>query len=149
MALSRQCPVDDEPDIHVDTVALHSDSRHAASLDELIRHIADGQDHSIRHDAVSVSPNMLPFKDETTFTLFVEVLSHLREASYTPPGLLVHDDEWGEEEYPITEVIAGGIRGKKPIELDLPPDIWYPRAILWAQSLTAMRHVLAHTHVYN
>lgn len=147
LAFSAEYPTNEDPGIHPDVLALHPAARHDVALDELVRNIANGQDGSIRHDAIKVSSNSSPFINAESYALFTEVLACLHEMRFLPPDLLIREEEWGDDGYPVGETIYGGNRGKKPIPIDLPASIWLPRAILWTQALTAMRHVLAYVSV--
>lgn len=143
LSLSTSFAIDECPAIHPDILASHPAARYEGHLKDVIDHIAQSQEHSIRHDAVPVSSSTAPFVSEESHNIFVDVLQHLHESQFLPENTLVYEDEWGEEGYPIYKTLYGDTKGKKAIKLELPLEIWLPRARLWVQALIAMRHVLA------
>jgi hypothetical protein len=54
---------------------------------------------------------------------------------------MVNSWEWGEGGYPAYESISVG-RCKPELVIDLPVELWLPRAIIWAQALHAMQYFI-------
>ena len=52
----------------------------------------------------------------------------------------MHDSEWDGGDYPIFEAIKSGRRGKL-LNMVLPFDIWWPKAVAWAQGLDLMTRI--------
>lgn len=142
---SMSYPLNEEPDIHPDILALYPPMSQGSNMDLLVRQIERSQESCIRHEPIEVTVNCSPFENEDTYALFIDVFSHLRDTNYCAPNLLINDEEWGADGYPSMETIYGGARGKKAFHLHLPVQIWRPRAILWSQAFVAMCHVLALT----
>lgn len=101
-------------------------------LDDMI---GEEESTNIRHDAIEVPKAHSPFTPDVE-TLFLDALRNLQDSGTLPENYLVTDEEWEEEAYPETEILAVGGRKKLPIRL--PLDIWLPRAQLWAQALDLM-----------
>jgi hypothetical protein len=58
-------------------------------------------------------------------------------ADIVPLGFGVAESEWDEDTYPEFEDITLGRRGKS-LNVCLPFDVWWPRAVAWAQGLDLM-----------
>lgn len=144
LAFSPHLPIDDNLAIHPSTSMIQPSTEQGAHLDNLVGRIAESQEDSIQHEAIGVSLSACPLRGDVDHEVFVNVLSHLHQTEYLPPNLLVQDEEWNGAGYPVSEVIPGGLRGKKALRLDLPASIWLPRAILWTQALTTLEQVVAH-----
>ncbi|KAJ7704649.1 hypothetical protein B0H16DRAFT_1216535, partial [Mycena metata] len=52
-----------------------------------------------------------------------------------PLGLGVTETEWADGIYADAEVVK---IGRKEVEVTLPFQIWWPRAVVWAQGLELM-----------
>ena len=64
--------------------------------------------------------------------LFHEMLNEL--CMVVPIGFAVHESEWDEDKgYPTLETIP--MRGSKHLDIALPYEVWWPRAVHWAQAL--------------
>ncbi|KAJ6595295.1 hypothetical protein B0H10DRAFT_2329373 [Mycena sp. CBHHK59/15] len=101
-------------------------------VDELI---ADDQTRDIRHEAIEVPSHGSPFNSEME-AVFFEALEDLKAQNIVP-----EDFDLDVEHYPVRESIHLG-RGGKRITVILPVDIWWPRALLWAQALDLMTRML-------
>ena len=58
-----------------------------------------------------------------------------------PIGLNLTANELRGGSYPNLESIPGRLRGAREMNMILPPIIWYPRAVRWAQGLHAMAEI--------
>ena len=76
--------------------------------------------------------------------LFEHGLKILRDSGDLPPGFGVTPDELGADGFDEQEEINIGLR-KKGHLIQLPSQLWKPRADLWAQGLYAMSAILAST----
>ena len=64
------------------------------------------------------------------------------ERNLVPPGLAVEAKDWSEEDYPASEVIPYGKKRSQELEIALTPEVWWPRAVLWAQALHTLRLIM-------
>lgn len=108
-----------------------------SDIDELI---ADDQARDVRHAAVEVPEHYSPFDAETE-AIFFQTLEELEANEYIPDGYGLTPEELGDEGYPTCESIHLG-RGGKKISVILPVDMWWPRALRWAQGLDLMTRIL-------
>ncbi|KAJ7189050.1 hypothetical protein C8R46DRAFT_877303, partial [Mycena filopes] len=97
--------------------------------------------HNIRHPAVKVARHCNPFHSATTEVHFIGALGEIVRLGIVPASYGVLQPEWEGENYPSMEAINPGTRGKE-IVVELPRDIWLPRAILFAQGLDALERCL-------
>jgi hypothetical protein len=102
--------------------------------------IALEQGSDIRHDAIEVPLGESLF-DEETERLFLNALTEIQRRNPTPSGYGVAQEEWPEDGYPSNETIKVG-RGKKSVMVELPVEVWWPRAVRWAQALDLLNRVL-------
>lgn len=102
------------------------------NVDDLI---AADQTRDIRHEAIDVPTHGSPFTAEQA-EVFFEALSAVKEQGIIPAGF-----ELDVDGYPVRESIHLG-RGGKRVSVILPFDIWWPRALLWAQGLDLMTRML-------
>lgn len=138
---------DVHPDILTRYLGIHGppSQRHcsgAGSSDEDEYHnireriIAD-QEHHIRHDPIEVPQNGNPFASAEAESLFINAHRDLVAAGTIPFGYGVTEGEWDEAVYPEFEDIKSG-RRKKSHSICLPFELWWPRAVTWAQGLDLM-----------
>ncbi|KAJ3505025.1 hypothetical protein NMY22_g17726 [Coprinellus aureogranulatus] len=111
---------------------------HDANLDERIRSdIA----RNVHHDAVSAPDIGCPFPSSEAEQAFETSWRHIEAtaASPIPSGFLLRQDELAGSVYPTAETIRVA---RKDTDIPLPFEIWYPRAVRWAQGLTVMTLVI-------
>ncbi|KAI0734720.1 hypothetical protein BC629DRAFT_1585879 [Irpex lacteus] len=82
-----------------------------------------------------------PFHAPADEVQFREVLQAAQEEEYIPDGYGITPQEWETGEYPDREVLRIGARGVS-LTVDLPMDIWYPRALMWVQGLDVLTRML-------
>ncbi|KAJ7731740.1 hypothetical protein B0H16DRAFT_1234859, partial [Mycena metata] len=97
--------------------------------------IADEQDHHVRHDPIDVIENRCPFHSEEAKTIFSSAVQEVQSAGIIPQYLGVAEAEWDGQPYGETETVK---IGRKDVEIQLPFEIWWPRAVAWAQGLEIM-----------
>jgi hypothetical protein len=102
--------------------------------------IASDQAHNIRHKPVKVARHHNPFATPEAETEFRDILALVVESRTIPGGYGVLVDEW-EDGYPEREIIKTGLRGKG-LEVVLPEEVWFPRAVLWTQALDVMTQLV-------
>jgi hypothetical protein len=106
-------------------------------IDDLI---ATDQASDVRHEAIDVPSHDSPFSPEME-AVFLGALETVKAQNIIPEGFnldLVN--------YPLHESIHLG-RGGKRISVILPLDIWWPRALLWAQGLDLMTRIFVETEM--
>lgn len=119
----------------------HGSPRRSAPvpLDEAI---AASQNHHIRHDPIPVPDNRCPFPEGSNLLeVFIRSLNDVRAAGIIPHFVGVRELEWPEDGYGTYEFIALGRRGRR-VSVELPFDIWWPRAVAWSQGLDIMNRIL-------
>ncbi|KAJ7138666.1 hypothetical protein C8R46DRAFT_1271677, partial [Mycena filopes] len=109
-------------------------------LDDVDAAIAGDQHHNIRHDAIDVVENKCPFSSEDAVAMFSLAVDQVSSAGIIPKHLGVAETEWEERFYGETEVVK---IGRKEVEIQLPFQIWWPRAVTWAQGLEVMSRIQA------
>ncbi|KAJ6477070.1 hypothetical protein C8R45DRAFT_833675, partial [Mycena sanguinolenta] len=129
---------DDEPDDPED----ENEQVQASEEERLENQIEGDLAHNIRHQPVKVAKYRSPFKDEELEQHFLEQLQALlSDAVVLPKDYGVLEEEWDEEDYPEIEVFRPGTKGKE-LSIILPRDIWFPRAVRWAQGLDLLSRCL-------
>ena len=111
------------------------------AIDHQARRIEEEQQVNIRHEAVDVPANELPFAEADILDVFCAALDAVQENGILPSGLGIQAEEW-DEGYPASEVIRRGRRGTREQVISLPVEIWRPRAERWCQGLSVMLSVL-------
>ncbi|KAJ7477546.1 hypothetical protein FB451DRAFT_1032939, partial [Mycena latifolia] len=102
--------------------------------------IAGDQDHQIRHEAIEVAQNECPFTSEDAMGIFSGALHEVQAKGIIPRHFGVAEAEWEERYYGETETVKVG---RKEVSIMLPFDIWWPRAVGWAQGLEIMIRIQA------
>lgn len=92
---------------------------------------------NVRHHAVRPPRAQNPFLVNTDHHTFIQELDRVIAAQDIPAGLGVRPEEWEEDGYPQVETLARRGRGSR-ITVELPQEIWGPRAVVWAQALFLM-----------
>ncbi|KAJ7508166.1 hypothetical protein B0H11DRAFT_1704596 [Mycena galericulata] len=109
-------------------------------VEDLDLSIAGDQERHIRHEAIDVAENKCPFQSEEATTIFFAALEDAKSAGIIPENIGVAEAEWGGPFYGETEKVKVG---RKDVEIVLPFEIWWPRAVLWAQALELMVRIQA------
>lgn len=104
--------------------------------------IAEDIQGNIQHKAVDVSSPTNPFGSSDIEALFDEALLAVNDSGIIPGGLMVSVNEWLDDSYLTHERIMTGTRSGKRLLIALPPAIWEPRALLWAQGLWVMEQFI-------
>ncbi|KZT05190.1 uncharacterized protein LAESUDRAFT_656210, partial [Laetiporus sulphureus 93-53] len=112
-----------------------------AITEELENHVADSQESNIRHAPIKVVQRTNPFNSQDAENLFYEIFAEVQQANIIPQdyGVLLY--EWSDHSHPQTEQLKVGKRGKY-IDIAVPEDIWFPRAILWIQALDTLSRII-------
>ncbi|KAJ7734734.1 hypothetical protein DFH07DRAFT_754295, partial [Mycena maculata] len=102
--------------------------------------IADDQADDVGHAAIEVPTHTSPFSPEIEYVFF-NALEDLKTQAVIPDGYGLAPEELNGAPYPSRESIHLG-RGGKKISIILPLEVWWPRAVLWAQGLDLMTRIL-------
>jgi hypothetical protein len=108
--------------------------------DDLDLAIAEDQDRHIRHAPIDVVENECPFDSEDAMGIFSAALQEVKLTGIIPESFGVAEHEWEERFYGETEVVKVG---RKDVEIALPFQLWWPRAVVWAQGLEIMVRIQA------
>ncbi|KAH6899439.1 hypothetical protein BKA70DRAFT_1115451 [Coprinopsis sp. MPI-PUGE-AT-0042] len=95
--------------------------------------LTQNQELNICHEPVPTPKSATPFRNEQEMVVFMSATSEMNAEGRVPIGYGVLNDEWDEYggEYLPFHNIPTRRRGKE-LRVDLPHDIWYPRAVHWA-----------------
>ena len=119
------------PDASAREYAEHADDLHGGTPEGGI--IADQAAANVLHESIDVPDDRCPF-DEGPRNVFLAFLREIQAQHIIPEGYGVTEQEWAHGFYPNQEAINIG-RGQKETDIVLPFDVWWPRAVSWAQGL--------------
>jgi hypothetical protein len=110
------------------------------ALSHLVEEIGRHQSKNIKHSGARVARHESPFSNNPEGErLFMETISDICSAGLVPRHYGVHPNEVADAGgYPTYETINYGARGKA-LTIQLPEDVWFPRAVLWVQGLIVLR----------
>ncbi len=131
-------PVDDDES---DNDSGGEDSDSGADEEGLDSHLAADQERHIRHAPIPVPSSESPFTSETFEQVFWTSLDEVLKKDIIPGGYGVTVPEWENGVYSDYEGISLGRSGRK-VSVALPPQIWWRRAVRWAQGLEILTQVL-------
>lgn len=118
---------EDQPD--------ESDAEEPDQQEELENRIQADLAQNIRHSPVKVAKHRSPFKDPADEQNFLGLLGNiLQHPDLLPEDYGILEAEWEDADYPETESIRPGTKGKE-LEVILPRGEWFPRAARWSQGL--------------
>lgn len=106
--------------------------------DQLNDAIAHDQHHHIRHEAIDPPAEGDPFIYEEAKEVFEAAMKQADVEGYVPLGFGLRPDEWEDALYPTVEEIKVA---KKYVDMPLPFEIWFPRAVLWARGLEIITQI--------
>ena len=104
--------------------------------------LANDQDRHVRHPPIPVPDNNSPFLSGDNEELFFTTLQQVRQSEIVPPHYGLRDSEWGPGlTYSDTEDLLLG-RARRRLSVELPPSIWWLRAVYWAQAHSLLTEML-------
>lgn len=103
--------------------------------------IADLQSN-LHDQPVPVPDNSNPFPSPEVEAIFCRALDDVRSAGLKPDNIFFRASEWAIDTYETHEDISVGFRRTKSLVMHLPPEIWMPRALEWAQGLLVLHYLL-------
>ncbi|KAL4065547.1 hypothetical protein V8B97DRAFT_1875227 [Scleroderma yunnanense] len=104
--------------------------------------IARQQQEHVNHQAVHVPSHRNPFRSNEEEAIFFTRFHEVVTQDITPDNFGLTPTEWGSEQYPTLETICIGHRAAKDVNISLADPIWYSRARLWCQALSALSFYL-------
>ncbi|KAH6907737.1 hypothetical protein BKA70DRAFT_1104288 [Coprinopsis sp. MPI-PUGE-AT-0042] len=104
--------------------------------------LAEDAGLNIRHEPIPAPKSNNPFDSDVELTVFETLLSAMKEEGRVPVGYGLLPDEWEEfgGQYQPYHDIPARNRGQE-LRIDLPHEVWHPRAVLWAQGLMLMEKI--------
>jgi hypothetical protein len=110
-------------------------------VNDIAEQIAEDQDGNVRHDAIPVPRHESPFDSDQTEAVFFDMLNRAHTEGLVPIGygVTANEMEGGWEQF---EMIQTGRRRRNGFSVDIPEDLWLPRARLWVQGLHLMNQIL-------
>ncbi|KAF8546364.1 hypothetical protein OG21DRAFT_1427190 [Imleria badia] len=81
-----------------------------------------------------------PFELINAYQAFTLAFQQACDEGKIPTSYGVAEEEWVDRSYPEREVITVG-RSKQVHKVGMPFVVWWPRAVLWANSLDIMLHI--------
>ncbi|KAH6881218.1 hypothetical protein BKA70DRAFT_1125956 [Coprinopsis sp. MPI-PUGE-AT-0042] len=111
-------------------------------LTESIGIIEENEGLNIRHEPIHAPESNSPFNSDVEFSAFKTLLFTMKEEGRVPIGYGLLPDEWdafGSQYQPYHDIPTRN-RGQE-LRIDLPHEVWHPRAVLWAQGLMHMEKI--------
>ncbi|GLB45737.1 hypothetical protein LshimejAT787_2700070 [Lyophyllum shimeji] len=128
---------DDDDVVNLDAVMMEDED----VWEDLEDRIAEEHDHNFNHAAIPVPKHSMPYRTEAGLNSFKTAVLALAEGGVIPSGYGLLPEEWDETGYPSVETIRSGRRGGKELSIDLPDEIWRPRAEQWVRALHIMDQI--------
>ncbi|KAH6908520.1 hypothetical protein BKA70DRAFT_1103473 [Coprinopsis sp. MPI-PUGE-AT-0042] len=131
-------PEDEDEDEDVEMADEESDSDEGngwvdvTDMDERVQELAKSEEMNIRHDPIEAPASETPFATEQELDVFRAALRTMEEHNRIPTGYGLLHSEWANGDYPPFEAIPARHRGKE-LQIPLPLEVWYPRAVQWAR----------------
>lgn len=138
---SSESSNDSESDSDSDSESESDTSGSDSDSGGLNEHLAADQERHIRHPPIPVPSGNSPFANGQFETLFRESLSEVQRRNIIPEGYGVTAAEWQGGSYGDAEDIALGRSGRK-VSVALPRELWWRRAVRWAQGLEVLTQIL-------
>jgi hypothetical protein len=107
-------------------------------MEDLTTQVLDDQEANVGHDAVAVPHSRNPFQSEEQLQIFFNAFQEVQEQGLIPPNLGVSAEELHDFPYPDSHTLFIGKKKRNSNKISLPIEIWFPRAVRWAQGLYTM-----------
>ncbi len=100
------------------------------------------QRRSVRHEAIPTPRNESPFESVQQEEEFKTKLERIQIQGTVPDSYNLTRRELGNKPYPNMESLPGRMCGSRELNIILPPEVWRPRALIWAQALGTVTEIL-------
>ncbi|KAH9833236.1 uncharacterized protein C8Q71DRAFT_725881 [Rhodofomes roseus] len=110
--------------------------------DDLVAQIIASQESNIRHAAVKVARHSNPFESQEDEDAFWAILEQVSNTGFLPPHMNIRSDDWEDIGYPTYENLVVG-RRKAPLRVELPHELWLPRAEKWCRAVSVLTRILS------
>jgi hypothetical protein len=117
----------------------HIDQEDSAELRDVI---ATDIQSNLHDQPVLVPDHSNPFSSLEGEAIFRQALADVQSAGLKPDNTLFPASDWSIDTYETHEDISVGFRKVKTLLVHLPPEIWMPRALAWAQGLSVLHYLL-------
>jgi hypothetical protein len=124
---------EDQPGVHPDILNEYYGTNQPWNEAEVDATIAEDQESDIQHEGADVPLESSPFTAAQE-AVFLKALDETTRLNIVPSGYGLAPTEWLHGEYPTQESVRVG-SGHKTVNVELPVDIWWPRAVHWVQGL--------------
>ncbi|KAG0707406.1 hypothetical protein DFH29DRAFT_796927, partial [Suillus ampliporus] len=104
--------------------------------------IAADLQSNLHDQPVPVPDNSNPFPSPEAEDIFRQALTDVQSAGVKPDNAFFPASEWAFDTYETHEDISVGFRKTKTLMMHLPPEVWMPRAVVWAQGLSVLHYLL-------
>ena len=103
--------------------------------------IVSQQQEHVNHEVVLVPSHQNPFWSNEE-AIFFAGLQEVITQNITLDNFGLTSAKWGSDQYPMFETIHVGQHAVKDVDVSLAEPIWYTRARLWCQALSALSFYL-------
>jgi hypothetical protein len=131
---------EDQPGVHPNILNEYYGTDQPRNKAEVNATIAEDQESDIRHEGANVLLESSPFTVAQE-AVFLKALDETMRLNILLGGYGLAPTEWLQCEYPTQESVRVG-SGHKTVNVELPADIWWPRAVHWVQGLDCMSRLL-------
>ncbi|KAH9833125.1 uncharacterized protein C8Q71DRAFT_672784, partial [Rhodofomes roseus] len=109
--------------------------------DNLVAQIIANQASNIRHAAIKVARHKNPFESQEDEDAFWVTLDSVTDTGFVPRHMNIREEEWEQDGYPTHENLVVGKR-KPPLRVELPHELWLPRAEAWCRAVWVLTQIL-------
>ena len=112
-------------------------------LEDLEAQIDVDQQTNVQHDAIKAAHYQNPFVSDVVEQCWWDAFLEVQRKNIIPSNMMLTVEEWvqeGFDGYPSHWEILVGIHTMKLVTVSLPVEVWYDRALAWAQALTLLGH---------
>ncbi|KAG1849628.1 hypothetical protein DFJ58DRAFT_662291 [Suillus subalutaceus] len=136
--LTRYYGTGGPPLSHIDDLGKDTDNSRTALQEE----IAADMQSNLHDQPVPVPDHSNPFPSPEVEAIFCQALADVQSAGLKPDNSFFTASEWAIDTYETHKDISVGFRKTKTLLMSLPPKIWMPQALIWAQGLSVLHYLL-------
>ncbi|KAF8837779.1 hypothetical protein BDN67DRAFT_908618, partial [Paxillus ammoniavirescens] len=108
---------------------------------DLEAQITADMQQNLHDEPVPMPDHSNPFSSPEII-IFRKAVAEAEMVDLLPDSPVFPATHWDLHTYDTHEDIDVGFRKTKTLTIHLPPDVWMPQALAWAQGLTVMEHML-------